>query len=68
MEKEVENMNWYVLRVIGGKERKTVEFLEKEINRLGMKDFVSQILVPTEKVYQIKNGKRNNIKGRIREK
>ena len=58
MEKEVENMNWYVLRVIGGKERKTVEFLEKEINRLGMKDFVSQILVPTEKVYQIKNGKK----------
>ena len=51
-------MNWYVLRVIGGKERKTVEFLEKEINRLGMKDFVSQILVPTEKVYQIKNGKK----------
>ena len=51
-------MNWYVLRVIGGKERKTVEFLEKEIDRLGMKDFVSQILVPTEKVYQIKNGKK----------
>ena len=58
MEKEVENMNWYVLRVMGGKERKTVEFLEKEIDRLGMQDFVSQILVPTEKVYQIRNGKK----------
>ena len=32
MQKEVENMNWYVLRVMGGKERKTVEFLEKEID------------------------------------
>jgi len=51
-------MNWYVLRVMGGKERKTVEFLEKEIDRLGMQDFVSQILVPTEKVYQIRNGKK----------
>ena len=58
MEQEVENMNWYVLRVMGGKEKKTVAFIEKEIDRLGMQDFVSQILVPTEKVYQIRNGKK----------
>ena len=51
-------MSWYVLRVIGGKERKTVESIEKEIDRLGIQDFVSQILVPTEKVYQIRNGKK----------
>ena len=41
MIQQVENMNWYVLRVIGGKERKTVSFIEKEIDRLGIKDFVS---------------------------
>ena len=58
MQQEVENMKWYVLRVMGGKERKTVDFLEKEIDRLGMQDFVAQILVPTEKVYQIRNGKK----------
>ena len=58
MIQQVENMNWYVLRVIGGKERKTVSFIEKEIDRLGIKDFVSKILVPTEKVYQIRNGKK----------
>jgi transcriptional antiterminator NusG len=58
MEQEVENMNWYVLRVMGGKERKTVTFLEKEIERLGMQDFVAQILVPTEKIYQIRKGKK----------
>ena len=51
-------MKWYVLRVVGGKERKTVSFIEKEIDRVGMKKFVSQILVPTEKVYQIRNGKK----------
>ena len=51
-------MKWYVLRVMGGKERKTVSFLEKEIDRLGMQDFVSKILLPTEKVYQIRNGKK----------
>ena len=58
MQQDVENMNWYVLRVMGGKEKKTVEFIEKEVDRLKMKDFVSQILVPTEKVYQIRNGKK----------
>ena len=58
MEKLVENMNWYVLRVMGGKERKTVSFIEKEIDRLGMNDFVSQLLVPTEKIYQIRKGKK----------
>ena len=36
-EQEVENMKWYVLRVMGGKERKTVDFIEKEIDRLDMK-------------------------------
>ena len=58
MEQEVGNMKWYVLRVMGGKENKTVSFIEKEIDRLGMQDFIAQILVPTEKVYQIRNGKK----------
>ena len=58
MEEEVVNMKWYVLRVMGGKENKTVTFIEKEIDRLKLQDFVAQILVPTEKVYQIKNGKK----------
>ena len=52
------NKHWYVLRVMGGKEKKTVSFIEKEIDRLKMKDNVSKILVPTEKVYQIRNGKK----------
>jgi len=58
MDEEVGNMKWYVLRVMGGKENKTVTFIEKEIDRLKLQDFVAQILVPTEKVYQIKNGKK----------
>ena len=58
MEEEGANMKWYVLRVMGGKENKTVTFIEKEIDRLKLQDFVAQILVPTEKVYQIKNGKK----------
>ncbi len=52
------DMHWYVLRVMGGKEKKTVSFIEKEIDRLKMREHVSKILVPTEKVYQIRNGKK----------
>ena len=49
---------WYVLRAAGGKEKKAKEYLEKEIERCGHQDLVSQVLVPTEKVYKIRDGKR----------
>ena len=49
---------WYVLRTAGGKEKKAKEYLEKEIERFGLQDYVSQVLVPTEKVYKIRDGKR----------
>ena len=49
---------WYSLRVISGKERKIKERIELEIERSKWEDFVTQILVPTEKVYKIRNGKK----------
>ncbi len=49
---------WYVLRAIGGKEKKVKEYLENEIARRNLQDFVSQVLIPTEKVYQIRAGKK----------
>ena len=49
---------WYVLRAIGGKEKKAKEYIDNEISRLNLQDYVSQVLIPTEKVYQIRNGKK----------
>jgi transcriptional antiterminator NusG len=49
---------WYVVRAISGKEKKVKEQIEMEINRLKLTDFVSQVLIPTEKIYQIKDGKK----------
>lgn len=49
---------WYVLRAIGGKEKKVKEYIESEIASAGLQDYVSQVLIPTEKVYQIRNGKK----------
>lgn len=49
---------WYVIRAISGKEKKVKEQLELEIERQNLSDYVEQILIPTEKVYQIRNGKK----------
>lgn len=49
---------WYVIRAISGKEKKVKQYIESEISRLGMKDYVSQVLIPTEKIFQIKDGKK----------
>ena len=49
---------WYVLRAISGKEAKVKEYLDVDIKNSGLSDFVSQVLIPTEKVYQVRNGKK----------
>ncbi|HPG06664.1 MAG TPA: transcription termination/antitermination protein NusG [Saprospiraceae bacterium] len=49
---------WYSLRVISGKEKAIKERLELEVKRSGWEDIVFQILVPSEKVYKIRNGKK----------
>ncbi len=49
---------WYVVRAISGQEKKVKQYIEVEINRMSLGNFVSQILIPTEKIYQIRNGKK----------
>ena len=51
-------LKWYVVRSISGKENKVREYIENEIRALGLSDYVKQILIPTEKVYQIRKGKK----------
>ena len=54
------NKKWYVVRAVSGQENKIKAYIESEISRLGLEDFVDQVLVPTEKVIQIRNGKKVN--------
>ena len=49
---------WYVLRAISGKEAKVKEYIETDIKLRGLTDKVSQVLIPTEKVVVVRNGKR----------
>jgi transcription termination/antitermination protein NusG len=55
---EESGKKWYVVRAISGKEKKVKEYLESEVNRLNLQDYISQILIPTEKVFQIRKGKK----------
>lgn len=53
-----EDKRWYSLRVISGKERKIKERIELEVDRSKWSEVVTQVLVPTEKVYKIRSGKK----------
>ena len=49
---------WYVLRAVSGKESKVKEYLDADIRNSDLSEYVSQVLIPTEKVYQVRNGKK----------
>jgi len=56
--KEAPVLKWYVVRAISGQEKKVKQYIEVEINRLGLNDYVAQVLIPTEKIIQVRNGKK----------
>jgi transcriptional antiterminator NusG len=49
---------WYVLRSVSGKENKVREYLESEIKKGDLGKYLSQVLIPTEKTYMVRNGKK----------
>ena len=52
-------MKWYVMRAISGKEGKVKEYIDAMIHQGGeFAQHVSQVLIPTEKVVTVRNGKR----------
>lgn len=57
MTSEITN-EWYVVRCFSSHEKKVKEFLEREIEELGLQDKVRDILIPTETVIEIRSGKK----------
>jgi transcriptional antiterminator NusG len=49
---------FYVLRAVNGKENKVKQYLEAEIKNSNLQDYITQVIIPTEKVIQQRNGKR----------
>ncbi len=56
--KAAPTLKWFVVRAISGQEKKVKQYIEVEINRLKLNDYVAQVLIPTEKIIQIRNGKK----------
>jgi len=51
-------LKWYVLKSVSGQENKVKTYIENEMKHHGFEDFVTQVVIPMEKVIQIKNGKK----------
>jgi len=49
---------WYVIHTYSGFENKVKQSIEQRVAALGMSDAVSQVLIPTETVVELKKGKR----------
>jgi len=50
--------NWYVIRAVSGQEKNVKQYLESEIDRLKIEHLIEEILIPTEKVFELRNGKK----------
>lgn len=49
---------WYVVRAISGQESKVKDYIEAEISHAKLSEHVAQVLIPKEKVFQIRKGKK----------
>lgn len=52
------DLKWYVLKAISGQENKVKNYIENEMKRLKLDAYVTQVVIPMEKVIQLKNGKK----------
>ena len=52
------DMKWYVVHTYSGMEKSAESALRERIKRSGLEGSFGEILVPTEEVAEVKNGKR----------
>lgn len=56
--KTSEIKKWYVLRTFSGHEKKVKQYLESEIERLGLAEKLAEVMIPTETVFEMRQGKK----------
>ncbi len=52
------DLKWYVIRAVAGQEKKVKNYIETEVIRQKLDDVVTQVLIPSEKVMEMRNGKK----------
>jgi transcriptional antiterminator NusG len=51
---------WYVVRTYSGHENKVKAYLENEVTQAGLAERISSVIVPSEKVFEVKDGKKKS--------
>ena len=51
---------WYVVRTYSGHENKVKAYLESEVAQAGLQEKIAKVLVPSEKVFEVKDGKKKS--------
>ena len=52
------DLKWYVLKSISGQENKVKNYIENEMKHHGFEQYVTQVVIPMEKVIVMRNGKK----------
>jgi transcription termination/antitermination protein NusG len=60
-EHENPNMKWYIIHSYSGFERKVKESLESRVQAFGLEEKIGKVLIPTEPVTEIRNGKKYTV-------
>ncbi|MBI4185445.1 transcription termination/antitermination factor NusG [Candidatus Berkelbacteria bacterium] len=63
--KQAGDRGWYVIHTYTGYEDQVADTLRQRVESLGLGDAVFDIIVPTEKQIEIKNGKRRTVERKI---
>jgi transcriptional antiterminator NusG len=55
------NMKWYIIHSYSGFERKVKESLESRVRAFGLEERIGRVLIPTETVTEVRNGKKYTV-------
>jgi transcriptional antiterminator NusG len=64
-EERQEGRLWYVIHSYSGYENKVKKNLESRIETMGMEDYIFEVVIPTEEVVELRDGKRRTVEQRI---
>lgn len=56
---------WFVVQVLSAQEKKVKKALDEQRDLKGMKDYIEEVLLPIEKVSEVKQGKRTIVEKRL---
>ncbi len=56
-----ENFKWYIIHAYSGFERKVRESIESRVQAFGLQNRIGRVMIPTEPVTELRNGKKYTI-------